>query len=119
MLAGIAAATGESAIIPLAVLAVPEASTPITWSPMLLLAVLYSGILATAFGYWAQQSAVRSLGPMATGVGSLAVPVIGVTVGAIVLGERVTPGEVLGLVVTLAGVGVVLLGSRGASAARR
>lgn len=101
-----------AASIPLALLAVPEASTPITWSPELLLAVLYSGLLATAFGYWAQQTAVRSLGPMATGVGSLSVPVIGVTVGAIVLGERVTPTEVLGLVVTMAGVVVVLLGSR-------
>lgn len=101
-----------AALIPLGLLAVPEASTPITWSPELLLAVLYSGLLATAFGYWAQQTAVRSLGPMATGVGSLSVPVIGVTVGAIVLGERVTPTEVLGLVVTMAGVVVVLLGSR-------
>lgn len=100
------------ALVPLALLAVPEASTPIEWSPALLLAVLYSGLLATAFGYWAQQTAVRSLGPMATGVGSLSVPVIGVTVGAIVLGERVTPTEVLGLVVTMAGVVVVLLGSR-------
>lgn len=106
------------AIVPLALFAVPEASTPIEWSPTLLLAVLYSGLLATAFGYWAQQTAVRSLGPMATGVGSLSVPVIGVTVGAIVLGERVTPTEVLGLVITMAGVVVVLLGSRAAGRVR-
>jgi drug/metabolite transporter (DMT)-like permease len=104
--------------VPLVLLAVPEASTPIDWSPTLLLAVLYSGLLATAFGYWAQQTAVRSLGPMATGVGSLSVPVIGVTVGAIVLGERVTPTEVLGLVVTMAGVVVVLFGSRAAGRVR-
>lgn len=106
------------ALVPLVLLAVPEASTPIDWSPSLLLAVLYSGLLATAFGYWAQQTAVRSLGPMATGVGSLSVPVIGVTVGAIVLGERVTPTEVLGLVITMAGVLVVLFGSRAAGRVR-
>lgn len=106
------------ALLPLVVLALPEVRD-IAWEPVLLAAVLYSGVIATAFGYFAQQTAVRTLGPLQTGVGSLSVPVVGVAAGAILLGEAVTPAEVAGLAVTMAGVAVVALGSRPVRAARR
>jgi drug/metabolite transporter (DMT)-like permease len=96
------------ALIPLAALALAE-SGGITWSTAAVLALLYSGPLATAFAYWAHQSVSRAIGPLAAGVGSLAVPVIGITVGAIVLHEPVGPAELAGLLVTGAGVAVVLL----------
>jgi drug/metabolite transporter (DMT)-like permease len=99
------------ALVPLTILAVAAGGT-IHWGPRVILVLLYSGPLATGFGYWASQSVTRTLGPLAAGVGFLAVPVVGITVGAIVLGEAVGPAELAGLVVTGAGVGIVLLRPR-------
>ncbi len=99
------------ALVPLALLAIAEAGS-IAWSPRVVLVLLYSGPLATAFGYWASQSVSRAIGPLAAGVGLLTVPVIGITVGAIVLGEPVGPAELAGLLVTGAGVVVILLRAR-------
>jgi drug/metabolite transporter (DMT)-like permease len=99
------------ALVPLGILAIVESGS-IAWGPRVVLVLLYSGPLATAFAYWASQSVTRAIGPLATGVGFLAVPVIGVTLGALVLGEPVGPAELLGLLVTGAGVAVVLLRAR-------
>lgn len=95
------------ALIPLAVLAlVLEPGLPVRWEPGTVLILLYSGPLATAFGFWASQVIARTLGPMATTIGYLAVPVVGLASGAIVLGEPVTPIDVLGFAFTLGGVAV-------------
>lgn len=93
------------ALVPLAVLAlVLEPGLPVRWDPGTILILLYSGPLATAFGFWASQVIARTLGPMATTIGYLAVPVVGLASGAIVLGEPVTPMDALGFALTLGGV---------------
>lgn len=99
------------ALVPLSLLAIAEGGR-IDWGPRAILVLLYSGPLATAFGYWASQSVTRTLGPLAAGVGLLSVPVVGITVGAIVLHEPVGPAELAGLLVTGTGVAVVLLRPR-------
>jgi drug/metabolite transporter (DMT)-like permease len=95
------------ALGPLAGLAVASGGT-VAVTPSATLALLYSGVLATAFGYWASQSVAKTLGPLITGMGSLAVPVVGIAVGAVALGETVSPIEVAGMLVTGLGVAVVV-----------
>ena len=85
-----------------------------TWAVVLV--VLYSGALATAFAFWASQSIVRVLGPTTTSIGYLAVPVAGILSGVVVLGEPVGVLDILGLLVTSAGIVVVLRGQRGTQA---
>ena len=103
------------ALVPMTVLASVlerESWRSVDWDLGVVLVVLYSGALATAFAYWASQSVVRAIGPTTTSIGYLAVPVVGVIGGVIVLGETVGLLDVLGLLVTSAGIVVVLLAER-------
>jgi drug/metabolite transporter (DMT)-like permease len=84
----------------------------IPWDLAALLAVLYSGPLATAFAFWASQMIVKALGPLTAGIGYLGAPAVGVIAGIIVLGEVITPIDVAGIAVTAGGIVVVLLASR-------
>ena len=84
----------------------------IPWDLAALLAVLYSGPLATAFAFWASQMIVKALGPLTAGIGYLGAPAVGVIAGIIVLGEIITPIDIAGIAVTTAGIVVVLLASR-------
>jgi drug/metabolite transporter (DMT)-like permease len=84
----------------------------ISWDLPTALAVLYSGPLATAFAFWASQMIVKALGPLTTGIGYLGAPVVGVVAGIIVLGEVITAIDIAGIVVTTAGIVVVLLAAR-------
>ena len=90
----------------------------IEWDLQTILVVLYSGPLATAFAFWASQMIVRSLGPLTTGIGYLGAPVVGVIAGIIVLGEVITALDIVGVLVTTAGIVVVLLGGRSGSVGR-
>ena len=68
------------ALVPLAAAAlVMEAGRPIDWNPTSIAIVLYSGVLATAIAFWLSQSISRSLSPLGTTMGFLAVPVVGVS----------------------------------------
>jgi drug/metabolite transporter (DMT)-like permease len=95
-------------MVVLAALLEREDWAAVDWDVGTLLVVLYSGALATAFAFWASQSIVRVLGPTTTSIGYLAVPVAGILTGVIVLGEPVSALDVLGLVVTSAGILIVL-----------
>jgi drug/metabolite transporter (DMT)-like permease len=105
------------AIVPIALLAVVlerDEWAAVDWDLGIVLVVLYSGALATAFAYWGSQSIVRAIGPTTTSIAYLAVPVVGIVTGAIVLGEPITLLDIAGLVVTSAGVIVVVTAVRGA-----
>jgi drug/metabolite transporter (DMT)-like permease len=89
----------------------------VQWDLPTALAVLYSGPLATAFAFWASQMIVRSLGPLTTGIGYLGAPVVGVIAGIVVLGEVITMLDLAGVLVTAAGIAVVLVAQRPRSGA--
>lgn len=91
-----------------------EQGRTITWDLPLILALLYSGPLATAFANWASQSITRSLGPLASAMGFLATPVVGLVSGAIFLGEKLGPIDLLGFGMVLAGIGAASLFPAGA-----
>ena len=99
------------AVVPMVVLAIAlerDEWATVDWDLGTLLVILYSGALATAFAFWASQSIVRAIGPTTTSIGYLAVPIAGILTGVVVLGESVSVLDLLGLLVTSAGIVVVL-----------
>jgi drug/metabolite transporter (DMT)-like permease len=108
------------AVVPMVILAAVlerDEWAAVDWDLGTLLVILYSGALATAFAFWASQSIVRAIGPTTTSIGYLAVPVAGILTGVLVLGEPVGLLDMLGLLVTSAGITVVLRAQRSAPAA--
>jgi drug/metabolite transporter (DMT)-like permease len=92
----------------LGVLAV-ERDAPVDVEPALIGALLFSGVLATAFATWASTSIARAIGPQATATGYLAVPVVGLVTGWLVLGERLGLADLAGFALVLAGIAVTSL----------
>jgi drug/metabolite transporter (DMT)-like permease len=76
-----------------------------------LLALLYAGVMATAFAYWAVVEVGRRLPATTLSVGLLATPTLGLTISAITLNEPIGPALLWGL--ALVGVGIALT-TRGA-----
>lgn len=81
----------------------------IVWNLQTMLILLYSGVLATAFAFWASQAVTRALGAQASATGFLAVPVVGLLTGALWLGEPLTLVDVLGMALVIAGVALASL----------
>ncbi len=97
------------AIVPLVVLTLLlENGRSITWEPMTVAVLLFSGPLATGFAVWANQSLTIVLGPLVAGTALLAVPVVGLASGALLLGEPVSALDLAGFVLTLAGVALLV-----------
>ena len=98
------------ALVPLAVVAVAvEGGRGIRWEPFTVGALLYSGVLATAFATWASQAITRSLGSQASATGFLAIPIVGLASGWLLLGERLGPADVVGFGLVLGGVAATSL----------
>ena len=106
------------ALVPLTIVAlVLEPGAQVKWGLPMLLVLLYSGPLATAFTGWGAQSITRSPGSRATGTGFLAVPVIGLASGWLVLGEQLGPADIVAFGLVLGGVAVTALVPRRAETA--
>lgn len=102
------------ALVPLVLLALAlEPDPAIRWEPAVVLVLLYSGPLATAFATWAMQSITRSLGPQATGMGFLAVPVVGLVSGALILREALGIADLVGFGLVLTGIAAASIFPRG------
>jgi drug/metabolite transporter (DMT)-like permease len=86
-----------------------EQGREVTWGLPVILALLYSGPLATAFANWASMSITRSLGPLASAMGFLATPVVGLVAGALILQEPLGPIDLLGFGLVLAGIAATSL----------
>lgn len=91
-------------LIPLTVAAPPPG--PITPGP--LIAVLVLGLGATAGGYLLYFWIIRQAGPVVASTVSLLVPISASTIGVLWLGEPMTFGLVGGLVIILAGMGLIM-----------
>jgi drug/metabolite transporter (DMT)-like permease len=85
-----------------------ESDAVIHWTPRLLVILLYNGILASAFCSWAFNEVARSLPATTTSLGSLGVPVVGLSASAAWLGEPLALSTVLGLVLILSAVALLL-----------
>jgi drug/metabolite transporter (DMT)-like permease len=96
---------GTLVLVPVA--AMVEPTPKIDWSRELLGILFYNGPIASAFCYWAFVTVNRSFSATATALGSLGVPVVGVLVSALALGEPLTVTKLSGLALIGAGVGVL------------
>jgi drug/metabolite transporter (DMT)-like permease len=86
-----------------------EGDAPIRWSGELLMVLIYNGPIASAFCYWAAVTVTRALPAITTSLGFLGVPVVGVAVSALSLGESLTATLLAGFGLILAGLLLVNL----------
>jgi drug/metabolite transporter (DMT)-like permease len=106
------------ALVPLALAAlILEAGRPIHWEPVAVAAVVYSGPVATALAYVVSQSISRSLSPLATTMGFLAIPIVGLISSSILLGEPLTLLDLVGATMTFLGIVVVSVATGGSEQA--
>ena len=83
--------------VPLVVIALATWSGPPVWSPTFIWALAYNVVLANALAWFLWLYALRVLSAGRAGIGTLAIPVIGVAAAALQLGERVSPLEAAGM----------------------
>lgn len=83
--------------------------TPLSlaWSPAVVLAVAYVGVVSTAIAFPAYFTLIDSIGAVRANLVAYAVPVVAAVTGAVVLGEAVVAATVLGFLVVAAGFAVV------------
>ena len=86
---------------------IPGDNSPVFWAT-----ILYIGLVATAFCYWAVVAANRRLPATTTSSAMLGVPVIGLAISALVTGESLDASLLVGMLMMLAGIAVVASADR-------
>lgn len=87
--------------VPLVAVALLVPQPPVQWSRYLILALLYNTVLVCSFAFLLWTYIMKRLPAGVAGMGTLAVPVIGVGASLIELGERPDPLETLGMALIL------------------
>jgi drug/metabolite transporter (DMT)-like permease len=82
------------------------------WGTPLIAALIYNGPIATAFCFWAATSITRALPAMTSSLSFLAVPMMGVLLSTLSLGETLDATLLGGFGLILAGVVLVNLADR-------
>ena len=95
----------------LVALALAFPSRPMSWSPQLVFAVLYNGVLVGAVCWFLWFWALQHLDAGLASLGILSVPVLGVLFGVVLLGERPSPIEWWGIAAVVAALCVIALGA--------
>jgi drug/metabolite transporter (DMT)-like permease len=88
--------------IPLVIAAALVPQPPVQWTPYLIMALFYNTVLVCAFAFLLWTFVMKRLPAGVAGMGTLAVPVIGITASLIELGERPDIWETLGMILILA-----------------
>lgn len=87
--------------LPLIVTAFLIPSEPVTWTPYLVGAMIYNGLLVSALAFILYINVIRNLPAGVGGMGLLAIPVIGMTSSWIEMGERINDWEAGGIILIL------------------
>ena len=69
---------------------------PVAWSPMLAAVVVYLGVVPSVVGFAAWSAGVKMLGPSGAMVFYNVLPLYGALLGALFLGEALTPAHLVG-----------------------
>jgi drug/metabolite transporter (DMT)-like permease len=93
-----------------------EGHVAVPWSGELLAILVYNGVVATAFCFWAVVTVQRSLPAISTSLGLLGVPTAGVVFATLALGESLSATRLGGLALILAGMALVNLADLAGSA---
>jgi drug/metabolite transporter (DMT)-like permease len=96
-------------VVPMAFIALLSPEPWPTWTPLLWVAVLFNGVVATALGWLMWQYVLNRLPAGTTSLSSLAVPLIATVSAAVQLGERLRPAEVAGATLIVAALGLISL----------
>jgi len=88
-----------------------EPQGAIASTPTALICLVYVGALAGPLANWAATSVARDLPMLTTSLGFLVVPVLGLAISALWLGEAITLSLAAGAALILCGLGLVTLGS--------
>jgi drug/metabolite transporter (DMT)-like permease len=91
--------------VPLAAVTEPEGSLPA--APSVIVTLVYLGFLGGPIAIWAATAASRALPSLVSSIGFLGVPVIGIIVSTVWLGEPLTLPLFLGAALVLIGLVVV------------
>jgi drug/metabolite transporter (DMT)-like permease len=76
----------------------------IEWSARLLALLVYGGTAGIALPYWAMQIVNKNLPAITTSLALLVVPVVGVACSALALGEPITAGLIVAMLLILCGI---------------
>lgn len=93
--------------LPLVVAAILIPSKPVEWTPYLLGAMVYNGLLVCALAFLLYIYVIRKLPAGVGGMGLLAIPVIGMSASWIELGERINDWEAGGIVLVLSALAIL------------
>lgn len=80
------------------------------WAPELFWGLAYMGVVASALGWWMWLSVVRRVSATVAGMSGLGVPVLTVILAWLLLAERPTPLELVGIASIMTGLVLVNLG---------
>lgn len=86
-----------------------EPSAHIEWNTPLVLTLLYNGLLASAFGYWAGITVSKNLPVVTTSLYYLSVPVLGMLCSALMLGESLSVTALSAMALIVIGLACVAL----------
>ncbi len=103
--------------LPLIVLAALTYNGGPQWTTGFVLGLTYTVVFANAVAWVLWLYALRSLSAGAAGLGTLAIPVVGVVAAWLQLGERPSPGEAAGMALIVAALAIIAV--RGLVVARR
>ena len=104
--------TGLALLLLLPLYVVLEGGRPVHWSPPLVGALAYNGVIGSALAFWAMTSVNRALPAVTTSLGTLGVPAVGLIGAAVFLGEPIGFYDIAGLLLVGAGLALVALSNR-------
>lgn len=81
-----------------------EGVPTVTWTPTLVSLFVFGGLVGTALAYWAMSMVNRSLPALTTSLGITATPIVGITAGALFLGERIDLSLVIAAALIVGGI---------------
>jgi len=93
---------------PLALVFNPGAPDELDTRWTVALAIVVLGVVCTAIGYLQYFALIREIGPTMTATVTILIPIFGLIWSALLLGESVTAGSMVGMVIVLASVWVVI-----------
>lgn len=95
--------------VPLVIVALLIPQKPAQWTPYLMTAVFYNAVLVCALAFLLWTYIMKKLPAGVAGMGTLAVPVIGIVASMLELGERPDTFEAWGMALILAAITVLTL----------
>jgi drug/metabolite transporter (DMT)-like permease len=79
-------------------------------APEAFLAIAWLGFLGSGFAYLCYFTIMASWGATRTSMVSYLLPVVGIALGGLVLGDPITPNRIAGTALVIAGIGLVSSG---------